>query len=63
MIGGQGTGGNGRKLTFGLVPEAAEFEIAVLDPSRTTHFTSRMALRQKSRWLPGNSGSLPFAVQ
>lgn len=41
MIGGQGTGGNGRKLTFGIVLEAGEFEIAVLEPRRTTHFTSK----------------------
>jgi hypothetical protein len=31
MIGGQGTRGNGHKLTFGTVLEAGEFISAVLD--------------------------------
>jgi hypothetical protein len=37
MIGGQGTPGNGRKLTFGIVLEAGEFKIAVLDPYNSLH--------------------------
>src|SRR5580658_4465263 len=55
MIAAREPGGNGRKLTFGIVPEAGEFEIAVLDLQRASNDASRYTAGERGAGFFGIS--------